>query len=133
MIDTAFHDDLTDADAQRLLGFIRRRLVKRASEDAKHLLDDEEGERRVRTIAAVVLALGRITEMEDFRPEGLSADGAAEIRRRRAEYIRAHADRIVSLPEPEYQRELAHIRKLEADEVAAAQRADAGNKNGNVA
>ncbi len=105
--------------AARELGFLlktRLKLAECAARDAEDLASDES-DAKARKISAIVIALTRITEMED-RYEGRIADRCRnpDDRERALRRLRRDAARLVGLPDAEFDAEYREIRALAAAE-----------------
>ena len=120
----------------RELSFLRKAralLVRSAAHDAA-FLQDEDGEARARKIQGIVIALTRITEMED-RYEGRIAERCADPDARDLilKRLRRDAARLVELPEAEFAAELRAIEDDAARQCAGSRESLSGNRGVPVA
>jgi hypothetical protein len=105
-------------EARELLQLAKTRslLIAAAAEDAEGLSGDE-GDAKARRISQIVIALTRITEMEDRYESRLAGRNASpDVRARTLAALRRDAQRLLDLPDAEFRARYERIRSDAARE-----------------
>lgn len=121
MTDEPHTDHHAEADERLLLAAIRGSLIACAAADAKNVLGDD-GDAKVRKISAIVIALTRITEMED-RYERRLAGQSPDERARTLAALRRDAGRLIDLPDAEFR---TRYDAIKSDAARESQNSDGG-------